>query len=91
MHTTIQPKNKKSTRPDRRLGANQPKDKWCVLVIRQKIQKTRTFVIKSENEDSILNLVRENVHPSATIYTDEHSAYNILHSHYDIKRVNHSR
>lgn len=91
MHTTVRPKNKKSARQDRRLVANQPKDKCCVLVIRQKTQKTRTFVIKSENEHSILNLVRENVHPSATIYADEHSAYNILHGHYDIKRVNHSK
>lgn len=91
MHTTLRPKNKKEDRIDRRLLINQPKDKCCILVIRQKTQQTRTFVIKSESESEVLKLVKENVDPSATICADENSAYNILHGHYNVKRVNHSK
>ncbi|MBK5073619.1 IS1595 family transposase [Budviciaceae bacterium CWB-B4] len=91
VHSSIRQKNKKSDRVDRRLAENQPKDKRCVLVMRQGTEKTRTFVIPSEEENAIISLVKKNVDLSSTICADEHRAYNILHGKYDTKRVNHSQ
>ncbi|EMU81224.1 IS1595 family transposase [Escherichia coli] len=91
IHTTTRPKNKKEDRVDRRKSENQPKDKRCILVIRQKTEQTRTFIINSEEESTVLKLVKENVHPDATIHADENSAYNILHGYFNVKRVNHSK
>lgn len=90
VHSSLRQKNKKSDRVDRRLEINQPKDKRCVLVMRQGTEKTRTFVIPQENEKSILKLAKQNIDSSAIICADEHKAYNILHGHYDTRRVNHS-
>lgn len=36
-------------RIDRRLAVNQREDKRCVLVMRQGTEKTKTFVLESEN------------------------------------------
>jgi transposase-like protein len=91
MHHSLRPKNKKEDRIDRRLAKNQPKDKCCVLVMRQGTEKTRTFVIKREEGQTILNLVKKHVDSSSVIHADEHKSYDILNGKFDIKRVNHSK
>jgi hypothetical protein len=76
----IRPKNKKSERIDRRLAVNQRDDKRCVLVMRQGIEKTRTFVLKSENQASVMVLAQAKIDPDAFICADESNAYDPLKS-----------
>jgi transposase-like protein len=86
----VRPKNKKSDRIDRRLAVNQREDKRCVLVMRQGIEKTRTFVLKSENQASVMTLAMSNISSDAVICADESNAYDPLHGKFIVKRVNHS-
>lgn len=87
----IRPKNKKSERIDRRLAVNQRDDKRCVLVMRQGTEKTRTFVLKSENQASVMVLAQANINPDALICADESNAYDPLHAKFKMGRVNHSQ
>lgn len=87
---TIRPKNKKSERIDRRLAENQNPNKRCVLVFRQGVEKTRTFIVKAENQQSVKSLAFLHVANDATIHADEANAYDPLHGYFDTKRVNHS-
>lgn len=88
VHTSTKPSNKKSNRIDRRKVQNP--NKRCILVICNE-STTSTFIINSENENSVLKLVKENVSNEATITTDENPAYNILHGYFNVKRINHSQ
>lgn len=105
MHTYVRPKNKASTRPDRRLLENQNKNKCLILVLRQRHQdiakgrprrsrlgaeRTRTFIIGSENERDVTAIINANVHSSAHIFTDENSAYTLLSAKYEHSVVSHS-
>ena len=87
---SIRPKNKKSDRIDRRLAEHQREDKRCVLVMRQGTEKTKTFVIKSENQASVMTLAQAHIDVSATICADESNAYDTLHAKFPLRRVNHS-
>jgi transposase-like protein len=84
------PKNKKADRVDRRLIENQNLNKRCVLVFRQGIEKTRTFVVKSETQEVVKSLACLNVANDATVHADESNAYDPLHGLFNTKRVNHS-
>jgi len=94
---TIRPKNKKAKRIDRRLAIHQKPTKRCVFVIRQKslepaggAVKTRTFVIKGENQTDVGNLTNAFVKKGSVICADESNAYDALHAKYETRRVNHS-
>jgi transposase-like protein len=94
---TIRPKNKKAKRIDRRLAIHQKPTKRCVFVIRQKSLepsggaiKTRTFVIKGENQADVGNLTNAFVKKGSVICADESNAYDALHAKYETRRVNHS-
>ena len=106
MHTYIRPENKKSERKDLRLEENQNKEKCLILVIRQRHQginnglrrrtrmgaeKTRTFIIKSENEKDVWAIMKANVDTAAHIFTDEHPAYTLLGRVYEHSVVSHSQ
>lgn len=90
----IRPKNKKADRIDRRLAIHQKPGKRCVLVFRQKAphggaNRTRTFVIKSENQADIVQLTQRVVQPGSVVCADENPAYDVLSARYDTRRVNH--
>lgn len=91
LNGTVRKKNKKIDRIDRRLAENQSPDKRCVLVFREGIKRTRTFIVKSENQKIIKNLALLHVANDATIHADESNAYDPLHGYFDTKRVNHSK
>ena len=93
----VRPKNKKAERVDRRLTEHQSPNKRCVLVFRQKAEndnvdgadKTRTFVVKSENQADVIHLTNAVVDKGSVIHADESNAYDPLHASYVTKRVNH--
>lgn len=93
----VRPANNKSNRIDRRKKENQNPKKRTVMVLRQRGEVgkgatvTRTFVTKSENQQDTLELALRNIDKSATIYADEHLAYDMLHAKLFTKRVVHAK
>lgn len=91
------PENKKEDRIDRRKAENQSGKKRAILTLRQRgsvekqgAVKTLTFIINSENQDDVKNIVERIVSKSSTIHADENSAYDLLYAKYTMKRINHS-
>ena len=99
----VRPKNKKVNRVDRRLAKNQKSEQRCVLVFRQLASalnatldspttgsnRTLTFVVKSENATDVKALADRFLSSEAVVHADEAPAYNILHSKFKTKRVEH--
>lgn len=89
----IRPKNNIVDRIDRRKVLKP--NKRVIISIRERnllgigANKTKTFVLKSENNIEINKIAKSHILPSSEIHTDENSAYDDLLAHYDLKRVNH--
>lgn len=92
----VRPRNRIENRVDRRLRENQNPNRRTVMVIRQRGEsgkgavKTLTFLTKSENQQSTMALALRHIHRDATIYADEHRAYDPLHSTLVTRRVIHA-
>ena len=93
----VRPRNRIHDRVDRRLKRNQDPDKRAILAMRQRCEsgygasKTVTAVALSENEESVVQFVSMHVEPGTVVSADESNAYNALHAHYPMERVNHSQ
>ncbi len=99
----IRPQNKKEERVDRRLAQNQDPDKRCILVMREKhceesgargpvgARRTLSFVIRRENQTDVGTLAKHFIAPGTVISADESDAYDLLHAHFPMRRVNHQR
>ncbi|WP_187844913.1 IS1595 family transposase [Helicobacter pylori] len=90
----IRPKNNINDRIDRR-KAFKP-NKRVVISLRQRDEigssanKSRTFVLKSENAFDINNIVRKYILRGSEVHTDENVWYSDLSDHYTHKVVNHA-
>lgn len=93
----VRPKNHIANRVDRRLKRNQNPNKRAVMVIRQRGEagegavKTRTFLTRSENQQTAFHLAVDNIDRSAVIFADEHNSYDVLHATLRTKRVMHAQ
>jgi hypothetical protein len=99
----VRPKNKQEDRVDRRLAENQNPDKRCILVLREKhpqngdepaavgARRTLSFVIRRENQADVGALASRFIAPGTVISADESDAYDLLHGHFPMRRVNHQR
>ncbi len=93
----VRPKNRIEDRIDRRLRCNQNPNRRTVMVLRQRgesgkgANKTLTFVTKSENQKTTLDLALKNIDADTTIYADEHRAYDTLHGSLLTRRVIHAQ
>jgi transposase-like protein len=85
----IKPANYKENRRDRRLAMNQTGKRRVVIVMRERGGKTLTFV--SKTEDASVSTIAQRVQPGSTVYADEASHWDIVHSRFDTKRINHSQ
>ena len=91
----VRPENEKSDRKDLRLVENQNPNKRCIITIRERGEKgegavkTKTFVVKSENQADIKALAETHIDGQATIHADDAKCYDALHAKFDMKRVNH--
>ena len=97
----VRPRNKKEDRVDRRLAENQSPDKRCILVMRENhrdqdaapappgARKTLSFVIGRENQADVGSLAKRFIAPGTVISADESDAYDLLHAHFAMRRVNH--
>jgi len=89
----VRPENEKTDRKDLRLVGNQNPNKRCIITIRERGEegaaKTKTFVVKSENQADIKKLAETHIDGQATIHADDAKCYDALHAKFDMKRVNH--
>ena len=90
---SIKQANSISDRVDRR-KVFKP-NKRVIIALRERdirgkgAKKTKTFILKSENNKEINQIAKAYIKPNSQIHTDENSAYDDLLAHYDLKRVNH--
>ncbi|MDD5272364.1 MAG: IS1595 family transposase, partial [Methylovulum sp.] len=91
----VRPENEKADRKDLRLVDNQNPNKRCIITIRERGEegegavKTKTFVVKSENQADIRKLAESHINGEATIHADEAKCYDALHAKFAMKRINH--
>ena len=84
----IKQENQKADRKDRRLASEQTGKRQSVVVARERGGKTRTFVVMKEAD--AVALIRSVVAPGSIVHADEAGGWDMLHAHYEMKRINHS-
>lgn len=84
----IRPENRKEDRKDRRLAQHQTGKRRVVVAMRERKGRTLTAVFKSEDES--VGTIQERVRPGSLIIADEAASWDVLHSWYTAKRINHS-
>ena len=84
----VKPANYKTHRRDLRLAANQTGKRMVVIAARERNGKTITFVRKSE--DAGVPTLEDRIEPGSTVYADEASHWDVLHSRFNTRRINHS-
>lgn len=93
VNSYVRPENEKTDRKDLRLVENQNPNKRCIITIRERGEegaaKTKTFVVKSENQADIKKLAETHIDGQATIHADDAKCYDALHAKFAMKRVNH--
>lgn len=82
------PENRKAERVDRRLAEEQTGKRQVVVVAREVLGRTLTFVVPRES--AAIPFIRQRVASGTIISADEASGWDILHGSYDSRRVNHS-
>lgn len=82
----IKPANNKEKRIDRRLAVHQNGKRRVVVIMRERNGKTLPFVFKSEAES--LKTIENTVEKGTTIFADEATAWDALHTKYLTKRIN---
>jgi transposase-like protein len=83
----VKPANNKVDRVDRRLAQHQTGKRRVVVVMRQRGGITLPFVFKAEGQGTAAIVAR--VHPDATVYADEAASWDVLHTRFLTKRINH--
>lgn len=95
----VRPANNIEDRIDRRRFENQNPNKRCIVVVRQRhdggteligSSRTLTYVLHNENPTGIAQIANVAIERGTEVHTDEANAYDNLHAHYDMQRVNHS-
>jgi transposase-like protein len=84
----VRPENRKEDRKDRRLKEHRSDKRQCVVIMRERRGRSLSFVVA--NEGVACPIARDCVGTLATIYADEGTGWDALHSGWDTKRVNHS-
>ena len=84
----VKEKNVKADRADRRLPDQQSGKRQSVVVARERDGQTFTTVAASEA--AAVPTIRAHIAPSAVVHADEAAAWDRLHAHYEMHRINHS-
>jgi len=83
----VRPANWKENRVDRRLAQHQTGKRRVVVVMRERNGMTLPFVFRAESQ-SIFKIA-ERVQLGSIIHADEAASWDVLHSRYLTKRINH--
>jgi transposase-like protein len=84
----VRPANLKENRRDRRLAENQTGKRRVVVIAREREGRTKTTVVKQESDG--VAFVAKVVRPGSEVHADEASHWDMLHAHFETKRINHS-
>jgi transposase-like protein len=82
------PHNEATKRVDRRTAEEQTGKRQVVVVMRERNGRTLPFVYRKESD--AIPAIREHIPFGSTIHADEARAWDSLHAHYDMRRINHS-
>jgi transposase-like protein len=82
------PKNEAAERIDRRVAEEQTGKRQVVVVMRERKGRTRPFVFAKESD--AIRAIRRHIPFGSTVHADEARAWDTLHAHYDMRRINHS-
>lgn len=83
----VKPENKKEDRRDRRLAVNQTGKRKVVVVMRERGGETLPFVDSSEAAST--REIAARVEPGSVLYADEAAGWDVLHTRFLTKRINH--
>jgi transposase-like protein len=82
------PKNEAAERVDRRAAEEQTGKRQVVVVMRERKGRTLPFVYGKESD--ALPTIREHIPLGSIVHADEARGWDMLHAHYDMRRINHS-
>ena len=85
----VKQENQKADRIDRRLATNQTGKRQVVVVARERGETGRTLPFVVRQEADAVALVRERIAAGSIVHADEAAGWDVLHAHYDVKRINH--
>ena len=85
----VKQENQKADRIDRRLAVNQTRKRQVVVVARERGEAGRTLPFVVRQEADAVALIRERVAMGSIVHADEAAGWDVLHAHYDVKRINH--
>jgi len=84
----VKEKNVKAERKDRRLPEQQSGKRQSVVAVRER--GGRTFTTVAASEAAAIPAIRSHVRSGAIVHADEAAAWDRLHAHYEMHRINHS-
>ncbi|HWA69551.1 MAG TPA: IS1595 family transposase [Rhizomicrobium sp.] len=83
----VKPANLREDRKDRRLYKNKSGKRQCVVIVRERDDKSLPAVFRSEG--SALSWIKSRVEKETLLNADEAPSWNDLHSRFEMKRINH--
>jgi len=83
----VKPANNRENRRDRRLAINQTGKRQCVVIVRARDGRSVPAVFRSEGH--ALDFIRARIVKGSIVHADEAGAWNALHSHFEMRRINH--
>ena len=83
----VKPANLRADRIDRRLWVNQSHKRKVVVIVRERNGNSLPAVFKTEG--AALDWIKSKIAPGTVVDADEATAWNDLHSKYEMKRINH--
>ena len=84
----VKPKNEAAERVDRRTAEEQTGKRQVVVVMRERNGRTLPFVYGKESD--AIPAIKERIVVGSVIHADESRGWDMLHAHYDMRRINHS-
>ena len=84
----VRPKNRIADRVDRRRSEHKDRDRRVVVALAQRTGRVLPFVVKREHEG--VQIVRGRVSLGSIVHADEAPHWDILHAHYETRRINHT-
>jgi ribosomal protein L37AE/L43A len=85
---SVKPKNVAEERVDRRKAEEQTGKRQVVVVMRERKGRTLPFVFGRESD--AVPTIRQRIPLGSVVHADESRAWDMLHAHFDMHRINHS-
>lgn len=84
----VKPQNEVAKRVDRRSAEERTGKRQVVVVLREHGGRTLPFVCRKESD--AIPVIRQRIPLGSVVHADESRAWDTLHAHYDMRRINHS-